>query len=819
MKLSTNFVKDYIDIDVDVKTLAEDMTRVGNEYDEAGKLVDATKLVIGEVKECKMHPDSDHLHVCKVDIGSEVLNIVCGAPNVREGLKVIVALDGAVLPGVTVKAGGIVEHDDKPRVIKRGAIRGQESNGMLCSLLELGIEHKYVDEVDKTGIHELPADAPVGEDAIKYLQMDDEVVDFDLTANRGDLLSILGMAYELGAIYDKKVKDIDLSHSENSEDINDSFKVEVNTENCSIFLARKVKNIHIHESPIFIKNRLIASGIRPINNVVDISNYVMLETGQPLHFYDADTLKDKIEVRMASEGEKLFTLDGKERTLSSEDIVISDGEKAIGLAGVMGGLDTEITDKTKNVLIEAAIFDGVKIRKTSKEILRSEASSRFEKGLDPNRTYMAIERACKLLEEYADGEVVGGTAKYDNSNLANREIEITFKKINDVLGMVIAKKDVLDVFRRLEFDVIIDGKKSDFTETEKDLENVEKIIVSVPRRRGDVSIKEDLIEEVGRIYGVDNIVGRLPEMPMKAGSYDKVTRGIRNKMVDLGLNETLSYILVNDKEAKYFTKDDTELVKLLDPMSEDRNTLRHSILPSLLKIYEYNKARSNKDVSVFEIGKAFYKKGDEYGEANKIAALMTGDFYLGVDNRKQVDFYVIKGIVEELLDYLGYERRYSFVIREGQMPEELHPGQSALISVNNDIVGLIGRVHPSLEKEAVYVFEIDLDKLLSKKVGKMKYKEVSKFPSVKKDLAVVVGRDVTSEEVATLIKKAAGSNLSKIDVFDVYTGKGIEENKKSIAYSLTFERMDRTLTDEEINNSLAKIIEMLEKKIGAELRK
>lgn len=819
MKLSTNFVKDYIDIDVDVKTLAEDMTRVGNEYDEAGKLVDATKLVVGEVKECKMHPDSDHLHVCKVDIGSEVLDIVCGAPNVREGLKVIVALDGAVLPGVTVKAGGVIEHDDKPRVIKRGAIRGQESNGMLCSLLELGIEHKYVDEVDKTGIHELPADAPVGEDAIKYLQMDDEVVDFDLTANRGDLLSILGMAYELGAIYDKKVKDIDLSHGENGEDINDSFKVEVNTENCSIFLARKVKNIHIHESPIFIKNRLIASGIRPINNVVDISNYVMLETGQPLHFYDADTLKDKIEVRMATEGEKLYTLDGKERTLSREDIVISDGEKAIGLAGVMGGLDTEITDNTKNVLIEAAIFDGVKIRKTSKEILRSEASSRFEKGLDPNRTYMAMERACKLLEEYADGEVARGTAKYDNSNLANRDIEITFQKINDVLGMTIAKKDVLDVFRRLGFDVIIDGKKSDFAETEKDLENVEEITVSVPRRRGDISIKEDLIEEVGRIYGVDNIVGRLPEMPMKAGSYDKVTRGIRNKMVDLGLNETLSYILVNDKEAKYFTKDDTELVKLLDPMSEDRNTLRHSILPSLLKIYEYNKARSNKDVSVFEIGKAFYKKGEEYGEINKIAALMTGDFYLGVDNKKQVDFYIIKGIVEELLDYLGYERRYSFVIKEGQMPDELHPGQSALISVNNDIVGLIGRVHPSLEKEAVYVFEIDLDKLLSKKVGKMKYKEVSKFPSVKKDLAVVVDRDVTSEEVATLIKKAAGSNLDKIDIFDVYTGKGIEENKKSIAYSLTFARMDRTLTDEEINNSLSKIIEMLEKKIGAELRK
>ena len=804
MKLSTNFVRDYVDIDVDVKTLAEDMTNVGNEYDEAGKLLNATKLVIGEVLECEEHPDSDHLHVCKVNVGNEVLNIVCGAPNVRKGLKVIVALDGAELPGGT---------------IKRGVIRGQESNGMLCSMLELGLEHKFADDVDKTGIHELPLDAPIGEDPIKYMSMDDEVIDFDLTANRGDLLSILGMAYEIGAIYDKKVKDIDLTHGENKEDINNDFKVEVNTENCSIFLAKRVENIKIAESPAFIKSRLIASGIRPINNVVDISNYVMLETGQPLHFYDADTLKGKIEVRMASEGEKLFTLDGKERTLSDEDIVISDGERAIGLAGVMGGLDTEITDNTKNVLIEAAIFDGVKIRKTSKQILRSEASSRFEKGLDPNRTYMAIERACKLLEEYAEGEVVGGIAKYDKSDRANRDIEITFKKINDVLGMDIPKKDVLDVFRRLDFGVVINGESSNFTETEEQLKNIESIVVSVPRRRGDISIKEDLIEEVGRIYGVNNIVGKLPEMPMKAGSYDKVTRGIRNKLIDLGLNETLTYILVNDKEAKYFTKDDTEIVSLLDPMTEERNTLRHSILPSLLKVYEYNKARSNKDISVFEIGKAFYKKGEEYGENNKVAALISGDFYLGVDNKKQADFYILKGLAEELLDYLGYANRYSFVIKEDKMPEELHPGQSALISVNNDIVGIIGRVHPNLEKDNVFVFEIDLDKLLDKKVGKMKYKEFSKFPSIKKDLAVVVDKEITSEQIGTWIKKAAGSSLSNIDVFDVYTGKGIEENKKSIAYSLTFEKMDRTLTDEEINESLEKVVEVLEKKLGATLRK
>ena len=818
MKLSTNFLKDYIDIDVDVKTLAEDMTRVGNEYDEAGKLLNASNLKIGKVIECKMHPDSDHLHVCKVDVGNEILNIVCGAPNVREGLKVIVALDGAILPGITVKAGGIIEKEDKPRVIKKGMVRGVESNGMLCSMLELGLEHKYADDADKTGIHELPENSPIGEDPIKYMEMDDCVIDFDLTANRGDLLSILGMAYEVGAIYDKKVKDIDLSHGENKENINDSFKLEINTENCSMFLAKKVKNITIKESPTFIKNRLIASGIRPINNVVDISNYVMLETGQPLHFYDADTLNGMIEVRMAKNGENLKTLDGKERVLSAEDIVISDGKRAIGLAGVMGGYDTEITEKTKNIIIESAIFDGIKIRKTSKEILRSEASSRFEKGLDPNRTYMAMERACKLLEEYAQGEIVGGIAKYDKENLDNRKIDITFENINNILGMNIAKKDVLDVFRRLGFDTIINGKKSEYKENEKDLENIEKITVSVPRRRGDISIKEDLIEEVGRIYGVDNIVGKLPEMPMKAGSYDKVTRGIRNKLVDLGLHETLSYILVNKKEAKYFTKDDTELVSLLDPMTEERNTLRHSILPSLLKIYENNKARSNKDVSIFEIGKAFYKKAEEYGEINKLAVLMSGEFYLGL-NKKQVNFYIIKGIAEEVLDYLGYGGRYSLVIKEDKIPDELHPGQSALISLNGDLVGIIGRIHPIIEKDEVYVFELDLDKILSKKVGKMKYKEISKFPSVKKDLAIVVDKTITSEEIMQNIKKAGGSSLSKIEVFDVYTGKGIDEGKKSMAYSLTFERMDRTLTDEEINETLNKIIEMLGKKIGAELRK
>ena len=787
MKLSTKFLKDYVDIDVDVKKLAEDMTNVGNEYDSAEKLINATNLVIGEVLECEAHPDSDHLHICKVNVGEQILQIICGAPNVRKGLKVIVALPGANLPGgITIKAG---------------KIRGEESNGMLCSMAELGLESKFLKPEDKDGIHELPQEAPVGEDPIKYLQMDDEVIDFELTANRGDLLSILGMAYEVAAIYDKKVKDIDLTYTQNSENISDEFKIKVETENCQMLLAKKVKNVTITESPEFIKNRLIASGIRPINNVVDISNYVMLETGQPLHFYDAETLSGKLEVRMATKGEKLITLDGIERTLTEENIVISDGKKAIGLAGVMGGLETEVTDNTKNIIIESAIFNPVKIRMTSKEILRSEASNRFEKGLDPNRTYMAIERSCNLLQKYAGAEIVGGLEKYDTTELANKKIEITYKNINSLLGSNISNKDILNVFRRLGF-----------TYEEKG----EAVIAEVPRRRMDINIKEDLIEEVGRIYGVNNIEGKLPMSPTKLGSYDKVKRQIRNKLIDLGLNETLSYVLVNEKEAKDFTNDNTEIVKLLAPMSEDRNALRHSILPSLLKIYEYNKAHYNKDVSIFEIGKTFYKKGEKYGEENGIAGLMTGNYYLGIE-KKQVDFYIIKGIVEELLDYLGYGGRYSFIVKE-EMPKELHPGQSALISVNNDVIGIIGKVHPQKIKENIYVFEINLEKLLAKKVGKMKYKELSKYPSVKKDLAVIINKNVTAQEIATLIKKSAGSLLLNTEVFDVYTGKGIEENKKSIAYSLEFGTNDRTLTDEEINNILDKIIANLEKN-GAEIRK
>ena len=786
MKLSTNFVKDYIDIPVDFLTLANDMTNVGNEYDSAKRLIDATNLVIGEIVECENHPNSDHLHVCKVDVGTERLQIVCGAPNARVGIKVIVALVGAELPG-----------DFK---IKASKIRGVESFGMMCSIAELGLEHKFLKQADVDGIAELGDDAVVGEDPIKYLKLDDEVIDFELTANRGDLLSILGMAYEIGAIYNCKVKPIDLSYSEGTKSIEGTFDVKVETEDCPLFLAKKVCNVVIKESPVWLKNRLIASGIRPINNVVDISNYVMLETGQPLHFYDADKLGNLIVVRNARENERLITLDGQERELSTNDLVIANKHEAIGLAGVMGGISTEVTEDTKNILIESAIFDSVKVRLTSKKILRSEASNRFEKGLDPNRSYMAIYRSCNLLEKYADAEIVRGLVAHDNVCKDERAIEVSFEKINKVLGIEIPKEDVVSIFNRLDFKVSVNG---DFVK------------VLVPSRRLDISIKEDLIEEVGRIYGMDKIKAKPMILPLKVGSYDKAKRSVRNKLVDLGLNETLSYTLIPKKEVKRYTNDEFDIVEILDPMTEERNALRYSLLPSLKMVYDYNKARNLKDISIFEIGKGFFRKNGSYGEELKLAVLMSGSFFCGL-NKKQVDFYVLKGVMEEILDHMGYSGRYRLVVED--IPNELHPGQAASITVDKEKVGILGKLHPNVSKDNVFVMELYLERLLNGKAKKMKYKEISKFPNIIKDVAFVMKKDVKSEIIEAEIKKAAGKLLTNLEVFDVYVGENVAEDEKSIAYKLTFNDSTKTLTEEEVLKVFNKVIEDVSKKCNVVLR-
>lgn len=786
MKLSRKFVSDYIDLDenLSIENIADAMTNVGNEYDFAGPLVDCTKLVTGEVLECIDHPDSDHLHCCKVNVGKEVLDIVCGAPNVRKGLKVVVALDGAKLPGGE---------------IKKGEIRGAMSNGMLCSKAELGLDNKYLVEEDHTGIHELPENTEVGLDALEVMGLKDEVIDFELTSNRGDLLSVIGMAHELAAIYNKQVKDIDLNYNANKENVNDVFKVKVETDDCKLFLAKKVKNVTIKESPDFIKSRLIASGIRPINNVVDISNYVMLETGQPLHYYDADRLGDTLIVRNALEGEKLITLDNQERSLTAMDIVIANNNEAVGLAGVMGGLSTEVENDTKNIIIESAIFDAIKVRKTSKKILRSEASNRFEKGLDPKRTYLAMERSCALLERYADAEIVGGLVEVNDLDIKDKEINITISKIESVLGINISKEEVISIFNSLGFSV-------------KD--NKEFLTVTVPTRRLDINIQEDLIEEVGRIHGMDKIEGKLPVLDVIRGSYDKTTREIKHKLSNMGLNETMSYTLIPNDKVHLFTTDEFIPVTLNDPMSEDRNTLRYSLLYSLNEVYKYNKARNNSNISIFEIGKSFFKDKEEYREDTKLAVLMSGDFSLDISNTK-VDFYHIKGIMEELLYFLGYDGRYS-LIKDDKIPNEFHPGQSALINVNGQIVGVIGKLHPSISSSDVYCLEINLSKLLAIRTGTMKYKDISKYPGVIKDVAFIVDNAITSLELEVFIKKSAGKLLENIQIFDIYPN--IEEGKKSLAYKLTFSDSSRTLSDDEVMSVFNKIIDEVTSKLNAKLR-
>ena len=781
MKLSRKFLNDYIDTsDIPINKLAEDMTSIGNEYGFCGNLISATNLTIGEVVKCEMHPDSDHLHICKVDIGKEVLNIVCGAPNVREGIKVIVALPGAILPGGT---------------IKKGVIRGVESNGMICSIAELGLDHKYLKEEDIAGICELASDAKVGSDPIEYLNFDDEIIDFELTSNRGDLLSILGMAYEIGALYDRKVKDVDLDYSKISGNMN--FNLDIKTKKCSLFLARKAIDVEIKESPDFIKKRLIACGIRPINNVVDISNYVMLELGQPLHFYDADSLGDTLVVRDAKEDEKLVTLDNVVRTLSTSDIVIANKNEAIGLAGVMGGLSTEVTENSKNILIEAAIFDNVSIRLTSKKILRSEASNRFEKGLDPKRTYMAIERSCYLLSKYANAKIIDDIKVFDEAIKDDKVINITVENINDLLGLNISKDEIVNIFNRLGFSVT---SKND------------ELIVTVPSRRIDISIKEDLIEEVARIYGIDRITGTLPLLPTKMGSSNKLLRGIREILSSLGLNETLSYTLIPNNLAHLYTLDKFSEINLLDPMSDDHKTLRYSLLPSMMLTYDYNAKRNNKDLCLFEIGKRFKKVDGTYYEGNSLAVLMSGvnDFNL---KKELISFYDIKGVMEELLDGLGFKNRYS--LNTDNIPNEFHPGSSASINLNGKNIGIIGKVHPNVTKDNIYLMEIDLDLLESLGVKKLEYQEISKYPSITKDVAFIFNKSIKNDEIISTIKKSAGKYLTNIELFDLYE---INELNRSLAYKLDFNSQEATLTDEVVMPIFNKIIDDVKAKFNATLR-
>lgn len=792
MRLSRKFLSDYLNLDgINFTDVASKMVLVGNEYESISKLCDGSNLVVGHVLECEKHPESNKLSICMVDLGNDKKQILCGASNVKAGMKVIVAKVGAKLPGN-------IE-------IKEAKLAGMTSYGMICSLAELGLESKYLTIEDKDGIHELPADAPVGMDALAYLDFDDEIIDFELTSNRADLLSVLGMAYEVGAIYNKEVTLPKTEVATISDDINNYYSLEVKTSKVSMYLAKLVNKVVIKESPNFIKARLIASGIRPINNVVDISNYVMLEYGQPLHFFDADKLGKKIVVRMAHNDEMVTTLDNVSHKLNSNDILITDGSTPIALAGVMGGLNTEVDTNTKNILIESAIFNPLNIRMTSKKVMRSEASNRFEKGIDPNRTLLALNRACYLLNKYAAGEVLSGVLTFDSADKSSKEISLSLTKINNVLGMSLTKDEVLSIFKRLKLEVSYDGE----------------FLVTVPTRRLDLTIKEDLIEEIGRMHGYDNLVGKLPISNIKEGSYErsnKMAKELRHLMAGLGLNEVLTYSLLKDSDVDKFVLNLKEKVTLLSPMSEDRKVMRQSLIYSLYSVLDYHLARNLKDVNIFEIGSVYYKNYDKYHEDMFLSGLLCGDYLANNWQGKVVkaDFYLTKGMVEDVLNYLGLANRYQFKVMS--IPNGYHPTRSASIYVDQELVGHLGQIHPSISKKEAYVFELNLDKILGIKVRGIKFKEISKYPSISKDLAFVIKKNISAKEIMDIIKRVGGRLLTFVDVFDIYTGSNVLPDEKSLAYSLVFQDATKTLSDEEVNSIIDKIISEVKTKVKGQLR-
>ena len=790
--ISLNWVKDYIDLNgLDLKELAVKVTKAGINVEKViTNHID--HLVVGEVLECVSHPDSDHLHVCQVNIGSETTQIVCGAKNVRAGIKVIVALPGAVLPGNFE--------------IKKSTIRGVESNGMICALFELGLEEKTEENYNK-GIHELDADAPVGEDPLAYLGLDDTLYELDVHKHRNnDCYYHIGFAYEIASILNKKVTLPEDSFIEIEDSINNHFNLKVETKKCPYYLAKMVTDIEIKESPDFIKKRLIAAGMRPINNVVDISNYVMLEYGQPMHFFDKDKLGNTIVVRDAKEDEKIVTLDEKERILKSSDIVITDGEKPVCIAGIMGGLNTDVDSTTKTILIESAIFDATSIRYTAGHLnLRSEASIRYGKGLNYEYTGLAMLRACHLLQKYANAKVLSGMMIYDNVDKTPKIVEFKAEDVNKLLGISISTKDMEIELDRLDFKYTYN-------------ENTDMFKVIIPNRRLDIDPNvNDIAEEIGRLYGYHNLVSTLPRIPLRKGEYVgdvKYRKLVSKRLRTLGLNECKTYTLTSPEMAKLFKYDNKENVVLPNPMSMDKSVVRTSILPSLLNTYEYNKARKVNDILLYEISKVY---DINYNEETKIALLMKGNYICNnwQNSIVKVDFYLIKGMVENILDYLGFKNRYTFTVDN---ISDMHPGMSATILLDREPIGIVGRVHPSLNKDDIFVAELSLTKIMGKQIKAIKYKESSKYPEIKKDLAFVVNKSVPSSELVNQIKKSGGRLLTNIDVFDIYTGENVKEDEKSIAYTLTFSDTTRTLLEDEVNTVFRKIIDEVENKCNARLR-
>lgn len=788
MLISNEWLKEYVTIDDSVSNLAERITRTGIEVDD---LIDYTKdiknLVVGFVKSKDKHPDADKLNVCQVDIGEdEPVQIVCGAPNVDAGQYVIVAKVGGRLPG------GIK--------IKRAKLRGERSEGMICSLQEIGISSNYIPKSFESGIYVFSESQVPGTDALQALYLDDQVMEFDLTPNRADALSMIGTAYEVAALYNTKMTKPDTTSNELELSANDELTVTIeNEDKVPYYSARVVHDVTIEPSPIWMQARLIKAGIRPINNVVDISNYVLLEYGQPLHMFDQDAIgSQQIVVRQANEGEKMTTLDDTERELLTSDIVITNGQTPIALAGVMGGDFSEVKEQTSNIVIEGAIFDPVSIRHTSRRLnLRSESSSRFEKGIATEFVDEAVDRACYLLQTYANGKVLKDRVSSGELGAFITPIDITADKINRTIGFDLSQNDIVTIFNQLGFDTEI---------------NDDVITVLVPSRRKDITIKEDLIEEVARIYGYDDIPSTLPV-------FDKVTSGqltdrqyktrmVKEVLEGAGLDQAITYSLVSKEDATAFSMQQRQTIDLLMPMSEAQASLRQSLLPHLIEAASYNVARKNKDVKLFEIGNVFFANGEGElpDQVEYLSGILTGDYVVNQwqGKKETVDFYLAKGVVDRVSEKLNLEFSYRRADIDG-----LHPGRTAEILLENKVVGFIGELHPTLaadnDLKRTYVFELNFDALMSVSVGYINYQPIPRFPGMSRDIALEVDQNIPAADLLSTIHAHGGNILKDTLVFDVYQGEHLEKGKKSIAIRLNYLDTEETLTDERVSKVQAEI--------------
>ncbi|WP_163581579.1 phenylalanine--tRNA ligase subunit beta [Gracilibacillus saliphilus] len=807
MFVSLNWLKNYVDIDqLSPEDLAERITKSGIEVEGLEHFASPTNnVVVGYVDSCEKHPNADKLNLCQVNVGDETLQIICGAPNIAQGQKVAVAKPGAVLPG-NFK-------------IKKAKLRGVESNGMICSLQELGVEEKFVPKEFASGIFVFPEDAEIGADVNELLNLDDIIIELGLTPNRSDALSMLGVAYEVAAILDVPIRLPQTNYQSNDEEIEKQVSVKVNAvEQNPYYGAFLLQDVKVGPSPLWLRNYLMAAGIRPINNVVDITNYVLLEYGQPLHAFDFDKFgSNEVVVRMANEGEKLVTLDDQERTLTNEHLVITNGKEPVALAGVMGGADSEVSEQTTTVLLEAAYFDGQTVRKASKDFdLRSEASNRFEKGVDPNRVKQAGERACQLLQEYAGATVLKGIAEYDQLDYSEKTVTIWTSTINDRLGTNISDADIADVLRKLNFNYDQDG---------------ETFTVYAPTRRQDIVIFEDMLEEVARIYGYDNLPFTLPSGGAQAGGLTKqqaLKRHVKRFLEGAGLSETVTYSLTSKERATELVSPEVaeamvSSVSLAMPMSEEHSTLRLSILPEMLSSIAYNLARKQANVAYYELGSIFISKEEKVTkqpeEKVRLAGALTGEWltHPWQQEKKTVDFFVVKGIVEALFETLNLDITFVQAKVEG-----MHPGRTAQLLIGDQAIGFVGQVHPQLQKDydlkETFVFDIDFDYILSIHENEPSFAKIPRYPSVTRDIALVVDESVQAGALQATIAQAGGELVKDIQVFDVYQGEHLAEGKKSIAFSLFYQDPERTLTDEEVESSYQAILDAVANEHNAELR-